>query len=83
MLCNVSGCLNRSTIKRIKERCLEEAVQLLRQIPETQLHVLEEKQLLLVVRVLISLQLQMVSISTASRKLDQVSRISVQIELNA
>ncbi|XP_076007217.1 uncharacterized protein LOC143001471 [Genypterus blacodes] len=59
---------SRCSNKRIKERCLDEAVQLLRQIPD----VLEEHYLLLVVRVLISLQLQMVSISTASRKLDQM-----------
>ncbi|TMS04030.1 Thyroid adenoma-associated protein-like protein [Larimichthys crocea] len=63
---------SRNSVKRSKERCLEEAVQLLRQIPETQLHVLEESHLLLLVRLLISMQLQMVNISTACRKVDQM-----------
>ncbi|KAM9360663.1 tRNA (32-2'-O)-methyltransferase regulator THADA [Symphorus nematophorus] len=64
--------MNRSSVKRCKERCLEEAVQLLRQIPEAQLHVIEESHLLLLVRLLISMQLQMVNISTACRKVDQM-----------
>ncbi|XP_045890923.1 thyroid adenoma-associated protein homolog isoform X2 [Micropterus dolomieu] len=63
---------SRSSVKRCKERCLEEAVQLLRQIPQAQLHVLEESHLLLLVRLLISVQLQMVNISTACRKVDQM-----------
>nr|XP_046243358.1 thyroid adenoma-associated protein homolog [Scatophagus argus] len=63
---------SRSSVKRCKERCLDEAVQLLRRIPEAQLHVLEENHLLLLVRLLISMQLQMVSISTACRKVDQM-----------
>ncbi|XP_074494084.1 tRNA (32-2'-O)-methyltransferase regulator THADA isoform X3 [Sebastes fasciatus] len=63
---------SRSSVKRCKERCLEEAVQLLRQISEAQLHGLEEKHLLLLVRLLISLQLQMANISTACRKVDQM-----------
>uniref|UniRef100_A0A3B3V5H6 Si:ch211-225b11.4 n=1 Tax=Poecilia latipinna TaxID=48699 RepID=A0A3B3V5H6_9TELE len=54
-------------------RSLEEAAQLLRQIPEAQLRGLEEEHLLLLVRLLLSLQLEMVSISTACRKVDQVS----------
>uniref|UniRef100_A0A3P8UEC5 Si:ch211-225b11.4 n=1 Tax=Amphiprion percula TaxID=161767 RepID=A0A3P8UEC5_AMPPE len=60
-----------SSVKRSKERCLEEAVQLLRRISEDQLRALEDNNLLLLVRLLISLQLQMVSISTACRKVDQ------------
>lgn len=62
-------------MKRCKERCLEEAAQLLRHTPEPQLQVLQETHLLLLllVRLLISLQLQMVHISTACRKVDQVS----------
>lgn len=60
-------------MKRCKERCLEEAVQLLRQTPEEQLGAVENNQLLLLVRLLISMQLQMASISTACRKVDQVS----------
>lgn len=71
--------MNRSSVKRSKERCLEEAVQLLRQIPETQLHVLEESHLLLLVRLLISMQLQMVNISTACRKVDQVRPTSMSV----
>ncbi|TDH12887.1 hypothetical protein EPR50_G00050690 [Perca flavescens] len=63
---------SRSSVKRCKERCLEEAVQLLRQLSEAQLHVLEESRLLLLVRLLISMQLQMVNISTACRKVDQM-----------
>uniref|UniRef100_UPI0037E75B27 tRNA (32-2'-O)-methyltransferase regulator THADA n=1 Tax=Semicossyphus pulcher TaxID=241346 RepID=UPI0037E75B27 len=63
---------SRSSVKRCKERCLEEAVQLLRHISEEQLHVLEESHLLLLVRLLISMQLQMVNISTACRKVDQM-----------
>uniref|UniRef100_A0A3B3Z0T7 Uncharacterized protein n=1 Tax=Poecilia mexicana TaxID=48701 RepID=A0A3B3Z0T7_9TELE len=54
-------------------RSLDEAAQLLRQIPEAQLRGLEEEHLLLLVRLLLSLQLEMVSISTACRKVDQVS----------
>lgn len=60
-------------MKRSKERRLEEGIQLLRQIPEAQLRGLEESQLLLLVRLLLSMQVQMVSISTACRKVDQVS----------
>ncbi|XP_042345011.1 thyroid adenoma-associated protein homolog [Plectropomus leopardus] len=63
---------SRSNVKRCKERCLEEAVQLLRQISEAQLNVVEESHLLLLVRLLLSTQLQMVSISTACRKVDQM-----------
>ncbi|XP_062273526.1 tRNA (32-2'-O)-methyltransferase regulator THADA [Scomber scombrus] len=63
---------SRSSVKRCKERILEEAVQLLRKISETDLQGLKESQLLLLVRLLISLQLQMVNISTACRKVDQM-----------
>ncbi|KAF3850829.1 hypothetical protein F7725_012601 [Dissostichus mawsoni] len=65
-------CTNRSSVKRCKERCLEEALQLLRRISEDQLGVLEESHILLLVRLLISMQLKMVNISTACRKVDQV-----------
>lgn len=64
--------MNRNHVKRSKERCLEEAFHLLKQIPEAALRGLEERQLLLLVRLLLSLQLQAVSISTACRKVDQV-----------
>ncbi|XP_029685958.1 thyroid adenoma-associated protein homolog isoform X2 [Takifugu rubripes] len=62
----------RNHVKRSKERCLEEAFHLLKQIPEAVLRGLEERQLLLLVRLLLSLQLQAVSISTACRKVDQM-----------
>lgn len=67
--------MNRSGVKRCKERCLEEAVQLLRQLSEAQLSGLENDHLTLLVRLLISTQLQMVGISTACRKVDQVGCI--------
>ncbi|XP_056233315.1 thyroid adenoma-associated protein homolog [Seriola aureovittata] len=63
---------SRNNVKRCKERCLEEAAQLLRQISEAQLGGLEESHLLLLVRLLISMQLQTVNISTACRKVDQM-----------
>ncbi|XP_013770425.1 thyroid adenoma-associated protein homolog isoform X2 [Pundamilia nyererei] len=63
---------SRSGVKRCKERCLEEAVQLLRQLSEAQLSGLENDHLTLLVRLLISTQLQMVGISTACRKVDQM-----------
>ncbi|XP_041644080.1 thyroid adenoma-associated protein homolog [Cheilinus undulatus] len=63
---------SRASVKRCKERCLEEAVQLLRLISEDQLHSLKEDKLLILVRLLLSLQLQMANISTACRKVDQM-----------
>ncbi|XP_073321451.1 tRNA (32-2'-O)-methyltransferase regulator THADA [Pagrus major] len=71
---------SRSSVKRCKERCLEEAVQLLRQTPEPQLQLLEERHLLLLVRLLISLQLQMVNISTACRKVDQMLQLLAKVD---
>ena len=64
--------MNRSGVKRCKERCLEEAAQLLR-APEAQLGGLEEGHLLLLVKLLLSMQLQTANISSACRKVDQVS----------
>uniref|UniRef100_A0A3B4ZZQ2 Thyroid adenoma-associated protein homolog n=1 Tax=Stegastes partitus TaxID=144197 RepID=A0A3B4ZZQ2_9TELE len=63
---------SRLVVKRSKERCLEEAVQLLRQISEDQLRAFEDQHFLLLVRLLLSMQLQMVSISSACRKVDQM-----------
>ncbi|XP_054630132.1 thyroid adenoma-associated protein homolog isoform X2 [Dunckerocampus dactyliophorus] len=60
---------SRSGVKRIKERTLEEAAHLLRKV---RLDVLDRGHLQLLVRLLISLQLQMVHISTACRKVDQM-----------
>ncbi|XP_020513692.2 tRNA (32-2'-O)-methyltransferase regulator THADA [Labrus bergylta] len=74
---------SRNTVKRCKERCLEEAVQLLRHISEEQLHLLEEEShLLLLVRLLLSLQLQMVNISTACRKVDQMLQQLSKVNLS-
>lgn len=63
--------MNRKNVKRSKERCLDEAIQLLKQASEAELGV-DDGQLLLLVRLLLSLQLQAASISTACRKVDQV-----------
>ncbi|KAK2837266.1 hypothetical protein Q5P01_014478 [Channa striata] len=63
---------SRTSVKRSRERCLEEAAQLLRRSSEEQLRGLEEAHLLLLVRLLLSMQLQMVNISTACRKVDQM-----------
>lgn len=57
------------------ERCLDEAIQLLKQTPEAELGAKDEGLLLLLVRLLLSLQLQAVSISTACRKVDQVETL--------
>ncbi|XP_034548017.1 thyroid adenoma-associated protein homolog isoform X2 [Notolabrus celidotus] len=73
---------SRNSIKRCKERCLEEAVQLLRHISEEQLHALEESQLQLLVRLLLSLQLEMINISTACRKVDQMLLQLVKVNHN-
>ncbi|KAM9743067.1 tRNA (32-2'-O)-methyltransferase regulator THADA [Menidia menidia] len=63
---------SRNNVKRCKERCLEEAAQLFKQLSEAQLRAFDDNHLLLLVKLLISLQLQMVSISTACRKVDQM-----------
>nr|XP_020450271.1 thyroid adenoma-associated protein homolog [Monopterus albus] len=63
---------SRSGVKRSKDRCLEESLQLLRQISDAEIRGLEERHLQLLVRLLLSTQLQMVSISTACRKVDQM-----------
>ncbi|XP_023821654.1 thyroid adenoma-associated protein homolog [Oryzias latipes] len=62
----------RTSVKRCKERCLDEAIQILKQISEEQLRGLQSEHLQLLVRLLISLQVQMVNISTACRKVDQM-----------
>lgn len=65
----------RAEVKRSKERCLDEAVQLLRKIPVDQLESLDEKHLHLLIKLLLAMQLQTANISTASRKLDQVRQL--------
>lgn len=67
--------MNRNNVKRSKERCLDEAIQLLKQTPEAELGGEDEGHLLLLVRLLLSLQLQAASISTACRKVDQVKSL--------
>lgn len=74
-------CTSRSNVKRCKERCLEEAVQLLRQTSAAELRALEDEHLLLLVRLLLSLQLEVVCISTACRKVDQVSHMHLLLLL--
>lgn len=64
--------MNRNNVKRSKERCLDEAIQLLKR---AELRGIDEGQLLLLVRLLLTLQLQAVSISTACRKVDQVKTV--------
>ncbi|XP_034152617.1 thyroid adenoma-associated protein homolog isoform X2 [Esox lucius] len=63
---------SRNSIKRCKERSLDEASQLLRKISEKQLQCLEEKHLLPLIRLLVAMQIQMFNMSIASRKLDQM-----------
>ncbi|KAJ7994291.1 hypothetical protein DPEC_G00264360 [Dallia pectoralis] len=63
---------SRNSIKRCKERSLDEACQLLRKISEKQLQCLEEKHLLSLIRLLVAMQIQMFNMSIASRKLDQM-----------
>lgn len=65
--------LDSCSTKRCKERCLEEANQLLRQLSDESLRGLEETHIVMLVRLLLSMQLHTVSISTACRKTDQVS----------
>lgn len=67
--------MNRNNVKRSKERCLDEAIQLLKQTSEADLRGPDEGQLLLLVRLLLSLQLQAASISTACGKVDQVKTL--------
>lgn len=66
---------NRTDVKRTKERILDEAAQLLKTV---NLHVLARHHLELVVRLLVCLQLQMVHITTACRKVDQVDSRRMQ-----
>ncbi|KAI1900978.1 hypothetical protein AGOR_G00055400 [Albula goreensis] len=67
----LKACISNS-VKRTKERLLEEASQLLRRVNQKQLQALGNEYTLPLVRLLISMQLQMVHISTACRKLDQM-----------
>ncbi|XP_053726379.1 thyroid adenoma-associated protein homolog isoform X1 [Synchiropus splendidus] len=63
---------SRSSVKRSKEKFLDEAVQMLRKVPQAELASLEAGHLQQMVRLLLSLQLQMANISTACRKVDQL-----------
>ncbi|XP_051924804.1 thyroid adenoma-associated protein homolog isoform X2 [Hippocampus zosterae] len=72
----LSEC-SRSDVKRTKERILDEAAQLLKTV---NLHVLARDHLELVVRLLVCLQLQMVHISTACRKVDQMLQCLAMVD---
>ncbi|KAJ8415282.1 hypothetical protein AAFF_G00422620 [Aldrovandia affinis] len=61
-----------NSVKRSKERSIEEASQLLKKVQQQQLRVLQIKYILPLVRLLIAMQLEMPHISTACRKLDQM-----------
>ncbi|XP_030647585.1 thyroid adenoma-associated protein homolog [Chanos chanos] len=62
----------RSSVKRSRERALEEADRLLRGVPKTQVQVLSEKCLHALVQLIVSVQIEIVSVSSACRKLDQM-----------
>ncbi|KAM8885353.1 tRNA (32-2'-O)-methyltransferase regulator THADA isoform 2-T2 [Spinachia spinachia] len=63
---------SRSSSKRCQERRLEEALQLLKHVSDAQLEVLEESHLLLLVRLLVSMQMRAANLPTAFRKMDQM-----------
>ncbi|CAN9513218.1 unnamed protein product [Ophioblennius macclurei] len=71
---------SRNNVKRCKERCLDEALQLLRQISEAQLRGLGENHLLLLVKLVLSMQLQMANISTACRKVDKMLQHMAKVD---
>lgn len=64
--------IGRSTGKRSRERSLEEALQILQKIPKEALHSLQSAALHQFAQLLLALQLEAVTISSACRKLDQV-----------
>uniref|UniRef100_A0AAY4CHN4 DUF2428 domain-containing protein n=1 Tax=Denticeps clupeoides TaxID=299321 RepID=A0AAY4CHN4_9TELE len=64
--------------KRCKERALDQALQLLRNLPREELRSLEAEQLASLVRLLVAMLLDMATISTACRKLDQILQLLAQ-----
>lgn len=64
--------IGRSTGKRSRERSLEEASQILQKIPKEALHSLQSAALCQLVQLLLALQLEAVTVSSACRKLNQV-----------
>ncbi|KAJ8263675.1 hypothetical protein COCON_G00161320 [Conger conger] len=67
----LKACTSNSA-KRAKERCLDEASQLLKGVQTKPLQALEINRIVPFVRLLIAMQLDMLHISTACRKLDQM-----------
>ncbi|XP_036383176.1 thyroid adenoma-associated protein homolog [Megalops cyprinoides] len=67
----LKACTSNSA-KRCKERCVEEASQLLKRVKDKHLQALEIEYVLPLVQLLIAMQLEMQHISTACRKLDQM-----------
>ncbi|XP_077097436.1 tRNA (32-2'-O)-methyltransferase regulator THADA isoform X7 [Siphateles boraxobius] len=69
----------RSTGKRSRERSLEEALQILQKIPKEALHSLQSAALHQFAQLLLALQLEAVTISSACRKLDQILQVLAEI----
>ncbi|XP_067295363.1 tRNA (32-2'-O)-methyltransferase regulator THADA isoform X1 [Pseudorasbora parva] len=69
----------RSTGKRSRERCLEEASQILQKIPKEALHSLQSAALYQFAQLLLALQLEAVTISSVCRKLDQILQVLAEI----
>ncbi|XP_062874157.1 tRNA (32-2'-O)-methyltransferase regulator THADA [Trichomycterus rosablanca] len=71
----------RSTTKRVKERVLEEALQMLKKIQIELLQLLESKHQNWLIHLLLSLQLEAVNVSSsACRKLDQMLKHLAQVD---
>ncbi|XP_077097434.1 tRNA (32-2'-O)-methyltransferase regulator THADA isoform X6 [Siphateles boraxobius] len=70
---------SRSTGKRSRERSLEEALQILQKIPKEALHSLQSAALHQFAQLLLALQLEAVTISSACRKLDQILQVLAEI----
>ncbi|XP_056313525.1 thyroid adenoma-associated protein homolog [Danio aesculapii] len=69
----------RSTGKRSRDRSLEEASQILQKIPKEALHSLQPPALHRLVQLILALQLEAVSTSSACRKLDQMLQLLAEI----
>ncbi|XP_067262845.1 tRNA (32-2'-O)-methyltransferase regulator THADA isoform X2 [Chanodichthys erythropterus] len=69
----------KSTGKRSRERSLEEASQILQKIPKEALNSLQSASLCQLAQLLLALQLEAVTISSACRKLDQILQVLAEI----
>ncbi|XP_039515699.1 thyroid adenoma-associated protein homolog isoform X2 [Pimephales promelas] len=69
----------RSTGKRSRERSLEEALQILQKIPKEALDSLQSAALHQFAQLLLALQLEAVTVSSACRKLDQILLVLAEI----